>query len=149
MPLFRKEPVQAAPVPPALVPREEALRLLDGEIARAARHGRALSIVIASPRLLQDERLSRAEAAAAATTVAGLLRRSDHAGWLDDSRLLLVLTETDARQAEAAAFRIRTELTRRSRARVINWNAIAYVIEDEATAAAAVDAVHTAHQSAA
>jgi hypothetical protein len=121
--------------------RDDLLRLLEGEVARAARHSRFLSVVIANPKLLPDERLSRREAAAAADAVTELLRRSDHAGWLDELTLLLVLPETDRNQAEAAAFRIRAELTRRSTARVINWQAAAHTIEDEATAQAAMSAI--------
>jgi hypothetical protein len=141
MPLFKKEPVQTVPGTPAMLRRDDLLRLLNGEIARAGRHGRFLSVVIASPRLLPDEHLSTREGTAATEAVAGLLRRSDHAGWLDRSTLLLVLPETDPDQAQAAAFRIRSELTRRSTARVINWQAVAHTIQDEATAQQALDAV--------
>jgi hypothetical protein len=129
--------------------RNELLRLLDGEIARAARYGRFLSVVIAGPRLLPDEYLSRSEGASATEAVAGLLRRSDHAGWLDRSTILLVLPEADADQAEAAAFRIRTELTRRNSARVINWRAEAHTIQDEASAKHALAVVRDATSNAA
>ena len=150
MPLFRREPTGTVPsAAPAMLGRDDLLRVLDGEIARAGRHGRFLSVVIASPRLLPDERLSTRETANAAEAIVGLLRRSDHAGWLDTSTLLLVLPETDASQAEAAAFRIRSELTRRSTARVINWRAAAYTISDESTALEALEAVAGALRAAA
>ena len=149
MPLFKKESVQTVPGTPPMLARDELLRLLDGEIARAGRHARFLSVVIASPRLLPEERLSRGEGASATEAVAGLLRRSDHAGWLDRSTLLLVLPETDPDQAQAAVFRIRSELTRRSTARIINWQAASYTIQDEASAQEALDAVTGAFTNAA
>src|SRR5262245_15596921 len=149
MPPFGKEPVQTVPGSPAMLARADLLRLLDGEIARAGRHGRFLSVVIATPRLLPEERLARNEAATATEAVAGLLRRSDHAGWLDRTTLLLVLPETDPDHAQAAVFGIRTELTRRSTARVINWQAAAYTVQDEATAEQALEAVTGALSNAA
>ena len=78
---------------------------LEGEIERAARHERNLSLVMLEPADLLDEPPDETRAAAA-KTLRRVLRGSDFAAQYDDERFIVLLPETDATGARVAARRL-------------------------------------------
>jgi hypothetical protein len=87
---------------------------LDEELERARRHEHPVALVVAVPQLLAGERLASVVRDSAAAAASRGARRYDLVGWLDDRRVIVVMPETHAVEAEAAAERIRLEMWRGS-----------------------------------
>lgn len=90
---------------------------LEQEIERARRYGRPLSVMMAEPALLPNERYSRAAMEAVAEAAHKVSRNTDLVGWADEmARLVIIMPETDGEAAQIAATRLRDELWIRTRA---------------------------------
>jgi hypothetical protein len=127
MPLFR-EKREVTPLPPVEAPAAPPVPgphlLFDGpvlaqwfvlyrlrqELYRAQRYGAPLTVLISEPQLIVGERVRRDGRDAAATAAARSARALDLVGWLDDSRIIMILPMTDAPSARFAATRMRDEM---------------------------------------
>jgi hypothetical protein len=127
MPLFRdkRESEQAPEQPAATPPPQPGVHLLyegpilaswfvlyrlDQEVERAKRYGSCLSILVAEPQLIANERVGDAQRLAAAAASKKSARSVDLVGWLDHRRIIVVLPEADAASARFAASRLRDEI---------------------------------------
>jgi hypothetical protein len=88
---------------------------LQEEVERAKRYDRALSVLLARPRLFDGERLSFSAKQAAADAAQLACRAVDIVGWLGSDHILIVLPETTSEQAEFAAKRLADQVWLRSR----------------------------------
>ncbi len=149
MPLFKREP--APPSPSASAPGAvhfavpaSMLQALDDEIWRARRYDRPLSVIVITPRLLAGERISRVESEFAVKTVREVLRRSDNLEWVEGAYIVGFLPETNGDEARAAAYRLRTEMERRSASnRRINWRVASIPLRGEEFARDLLDGLFT------
>jgi hypothetical protein len=91
---------------------------LQEEIDRARRYGRPLAIMLASPELLEGERLSRAAREAGAEAALQSARASDLVGWWSggSDQILIIMPETMADVAKVGASRLRDDMWLRGRA---------------------------------
>ena len=128
MPLFREKresgqplPVEETPEAPTepgphllldgpVLARWFVLYRLDQELYRARRYGAPLTVLVSEPQLITGERVRADGRAAAALAAAKSARSLDVVGWLDDSRIIMVLPMTDAPSARFAATRMRDEM---------------------------------------
>lgn len=99
----------------ALLARWYVLYRLEGELARARRYSRPLSVLIGEPVLLPGERVTAGESDAGATAAQAAARSTDLVGWLDEDRYIIVMPETVESDAEVAVFRWRNQMWLRSR----------------------------------
>jgi hypothetical protein len=83
---------------------------LEQELYRARRYGAPLTVLISEPQLIVGERVRRDGREAAAAAAEKSARSLDLVGWLDDSRIIMVLPMTDAPSARFAATRMRDEM---------------------------------------
>jgi len=88
---------------------------LNEEVERAKRYDRALSVLLARPRLIDGEPLSLGAKQAAAAAAQLVCRSVDIVGWLGSEHVLVVLPETTSGQADFAAKRLADQLWMRSR----------------------------------
>ena len=88
---------------------------LAGEVERACRYHRPLSVVLAAPVMLPGDQLAEQAEAIGVAATSMVARRSDLVGWLDGGSILIVMPETAFKDAQAAMFRWRNEITSRSR----------------------------------
>jgi hypothetical protein len=126
MPLFREkhnEHTEPVDVPARPLPAGPHL-LFDGpvlaewfvlyrlgqEIERSRRYGSCLSILVAEPQLIVGELVAPAGRIAAAEAANKSARNTDLVGWLDESRIIVVLPEADAASARFVASRLRDEI---------------------------------------
>ena len=81
------------------------------EIQRSRRYGNALSILIAEPQLITDERVASEGTLAAAQAAINSARITDLIGWMGDgSQIIAILAETDAPSGRFAVARLRDEM---------------------------------------
>jgi hypothetical protein len=83
---------------------------LGQELERARRYGSFLSVLIAEPQLIANERVSDAQSMAAAEAADKSARTTDLVGWLDSQHIIVILPQTDAASARFAATRFRDEI---------------------------------------
>ncbi len=83
---------------------------LEQELYRARRYGAPLTILVSEPQLITGEHVRSDGREAAASAAAKSARSLDLVGWLDDSRIIMVLPMTDAPSARFAATRMRDEM---------------------------------------
>lgn len=88
---------------------------LTQEVDRAKRYHRPLSVLIAVPTLLSEEKLIPAALDAAVAAAVLSARESDLVGWIGEDRILAIMPETSAEHAEVALSRWRNEMWLRSR----------------------------------
>jgi hypothetical protein len=127
MPLFREKreavpqpdpespdvPVAAGPhllLDGPVLARWFVLYRLEQELYRARRYGPPLTILVSEPQLIVGERVRQDGREAAAIAAAKSARSLDLVGWLDESRIIMVLPMTDAPSARFAATRMRDEM---------------------------------------
>lgn len=147
MPLFRRETeADKANQTPGRGPKDSAaldaiLAHLDEELWRARRYERPLSVVTATPVLLKGERLAAKLTASILEAARGALRRTDGVDMVEGSLLIAVLPETDDLEAQAAAFRLKTDLTLPGLAsRQVKWHTASVTLTTETTAAELLEA---------
>jgi len=100
---------------PLFAPWYMRFRLLQ-EIERSRRYGNALSILIAEPQLITNERLNEEGLLAAAQAAINSGRATDLVGWMGDGqRIMIILAETDAPSGRFAVARLRDEMWLMSR----------------------------------
>ena len=116
-PFTRTKPPEAQePVIPAiltdglLLTRWYITYRLDQEMERARRYQRPLSVVLATPAVLPGEQLAEQALASGAAAARAAARSTDLAGWMDGSRILIVMPETTHALARVAIFRWRNEI---------------------------------------
>jgi len=115
-----------------LLARWFIIHRLGEEMLRAGRYGRPVAVMVARPSLLPGEQLPEEALARAAAALASVARRSDLAGWLDDSTVLAIMPETGRCGALAAANRWLNEMWLRSRgAGGQKWNVTALACPDD------------------
>jgi hypothetical protein len=107
---------ESEPLQPVASPLREPefLDFLDFEMQRALRYTRPLAVVFIAPQLLDGEQLSSVERRLVAATLSISIRGTDRAGTLRDGGYAVVLPETGAPAAQAAARRLVAELTLKS-----------------------------------
>lgn len=114
---------------------------LDEELWRARRYQRPLSVVTATPLLLQGERIGAKLADSVLEAARAALRRSDGVTMVEGPLLVAVLPETDELEAQSAAFRLRTDLSLPGLAsRQVKWHTAAVTLTAETTAAELLEA---------
>ncbi|MHB8376945.1 MAG: hypothetical protein ACYDEB_08320 [Dehalococcoidia bacterium] len=93
-----------------LLARWFILYRLEQEMARARRYRHPLSVAVLRPETSLAGRLPGAMAAARSLTEGATARPTDLVGWLDDTRILVVLPETEETCAAAAIDRWRAKM---------------------------------------
>ncbi len=90
---------------------------LNGELERARRYDRPLSVIVGEQAALPGEQPSPGALSAASAAARTITRSTDFAGWIGHGRILVVLPETPAAEAEVVASRWRNELWLRTHTR--------------------------------
>jgi hypothetical protein len=100
-------------LPTGLYAKDDFLRLLSDDVARALVHDRPYAVVTAVPQRLPGEGVAEV-VRAAATCVRDLVRDNDIAGHLDDDVLAVGLSGADEQGAQVFAYRLQGDLRLRS-----------------------------------
>jgi hypothetical protein len=117
------EPIEEEPPPPPPPPpgphllfdgpvlaRWFLLYRLEQELERAKRYGSCLSLLLAEPQRIARERVREEQRLAAALAANRSSRTVDLVGWLDESRIAILLPEADGASARFAVTRLRDEM---------------------------------------
>ena len=83
---------------------------LEQELERARRYGSCLTLLVAEPQLIANERVADGQRLIVADAANKSARSTDLVGWLDDGGIIVVLPEADAASARFAASRLRDEM---------------------------------------
>ncbi len=88
---------------------------LKQEVDRAKRYDRPLSVLVAVPTMLLNERLTDAALDAAVSAAVLAARETDLVGWIGEDRIMVIMPETNGDRAKIAMSRWRDEMWLRSR----------------------------------
>jgi hypothetical protein len=96
---------------------------LQEELERALRYQRPISMLVASPDLLEGEKLGRTALDKAVRGAREVSRASDLIGWWGEQSVIMIMPETTPDVAEIAARRWRDEMWMRTRsAGGVKWS---------------------------
>jgi diguanylate cyclase (GGDEF)-like protein len=106
-------------------------RRAEEELARCARYGRPLTLVLFEPQLFPGEVLADEVIASAGKAIAAGVRRADLAGRLDETRFAALLIEVDYNLARIVAHRLKVDLGQRARTGGGRWRASLAAFPDD------------------